>query len=200
MRTSGEQHGRRRSEARRAPGAACALVASLFVAGAGGCGEAGAPQDDAPPPVFIALQRDFADFRAWPRTDLGSIALAGHPPGPRAAYVNHALPAGATAYPVGTIIVKAITAHPDDPASWALFAMVKRGGGFNADGARDWEFFTLRIVGDTPVILGRGLNPPSDGDGDPYHATDGIGCNACHGTEDARAGDSILSPALRPGG
>ncbi|MBL8685152.1 MAG: hypothetical protein JNK05_38600 [Myxococcales bacterium] len=159
------------------------------------CGE------PAPTDVFIAMQRDFEGFAGWTRTDLGTVMLAGHPPGPRAAYVNRPLERGATEYPVGAIIVKVIHAGGADPSQWALFAMAKRGGGYNDRGARGWEFFTLRMQGDSPVIVGRGINPPPDGDaaGDPYHLPDGVGCNSCHGTEDARANDSVLTTLLRPG-
>ena len=34
------------------------------------------------------------------------------------------------------------------PESWDVFAMVKRGGGFNRDGALDWEYFLLRLTPD----------------------------------------------------
>ena len=47
-----------------------------------------------------------------------------------------------------------------DMASWDLFAMVKRGGGFNEGGALDWEFFILGLdESGTPMIRARGANP-----------------------------------------
>lgn len=148
--------------------------------------------------VFIAMDRDFADFLRWRRVELGAISLAGHPPGTRVAFVNSALAATDSRYPTGSIIVKAITNNSEDTDRWAVIAMVKRGGGFNREGALDWEFFTLRVQGGVVSIANRGIAPRSDGDGDPYGATDDIGCNACHGTADARAVDSVLTPALRP--
>ncbi len=157
-----------------------------------GCGEPS-------PPVFIAMDRDFADFMRWRRVDLGAISIAGHPPGSRLAFVNQRVAPTTDRYPVGSIIVKAITGSSPDPNTWAVIAMAKRGGDFNAEGARDWEFFTLRVEGSTVSIVNRGLAPTSDGDGDPYGVTNGLGCNACHGTADARVGDSILTPELRPG-
>lgn len=174
-------------------GRALALAAGALLAG---CGEGASPAPDEPG-TFIAFDRDFAGYAAWPRTDLGSLSLAGHPPGPRWVHVNRALPAGATAYPVGTIIVKVVQAEPD-PTQWVLFGMVKRGGTFNAAGARGWEYFVLRLTRDgVPVVVSRGLAPGLVGG--LYTTGDGLGCNSCHGTEDARELDGILTPSLRPG-
>lgn len=169
-----------------------AIAMALCALGAG-CGEPTQASD-----VFIAMDRDFADFLRWRRVDLGAISLAGHPPGTRVAFVNRALDATDSRYPLGSIIVKAITNNSEDTDRWAVIAMVKRGGGFNREGATDWEFFTLRTQGGVVSIANRGIAPRSDGDGDPYGATDEIGCNACHGTPDARAVDSVLTPELRP--
>src|SRR5262245_56073617 len=59
---------------------------------------------------FIALQRDFQDFRSWRRVLVAEAAAAAiegtHPAGPRYAYVNGAAAAGA--FPVATIIVKTV--------------------------------------------------------------------------------------------
>src|SRR6266545_7567069 len=60
------------------------------------------------PDTFIALQRDFASFQTWKHFTVGDAPLAGHPPGPRVAYLNHKPPAGSREYPVGTIIVKTV--------------------------------------------------------------------------------------------
>ena len=54
---------------------------------------------------------------------------------------------------------------------------MKRGAGFNADGAAGWEWFQLANgPGDAPTILWRGVGPS---DGDAYGADTG-GCNGCH--------------------
>ena len=42
------------------------------------------------------------------------------------------------------------------------------------------------------MIVARGLNPGTGPD-DPYGAGDGIGCNVCHGSVDARVYDGVLS-------
>ena len=83
--------------------------------------------------------------------------------------------------------------------------MAKRGGDFNPEGAFNWEFFRLRIVGDTPHIISRGLtaiDPDADG-GSGYFGGLNAGfvdmCNSCHGTTASAATDHVLSPALQPG-
>jgi hypothetical protein len=47
------------------------------------------------------------------------------------------------------------------------------------------------------VIIARGLNPRT-GLEDPYSTGEGVGCNTCHGTTDARTYDGVISPMLRP--
>lgn len=73
-----------------------------------------------------------------------------------------------------------------------LFAMVKRGGGYNAVGALGWEWFELAERKDGSVaIKWRGLSAPSgESYGNDPHGT----CNACH--ERAKANDFVKSPAL----
>jgi len=168
------------------------LFAALSLSFAlGSCSEQG-------PAVFIAMDRDFAGFLQWRRVELGTVMLVGHAPGTRVAFINTAQRPSGSAYPVGTIIVKAITQNSADTNQWAVIAMAKRGGDFNREGARDWEFFTLRMQGESVSIVERGLAPRTDGDGDPYGVTAGITCNTCHGSADARMVDSILTPELRP--
>lgn len=155
--------------------------------------------------TFVAVDSDFASFPTWKRVPLGSDPLAGHPPGPRFGYLNRATPSGATAYPVGTVIVKTIEPPGSDPSSWEIFAMAKRGGNFNPEGARDWEFFRLRIAGGQPHIVSRGLTAvdPDGDDGGGYFddlANAFINmCNGCHGTPASAATDHVLSTALQPG-
>lgn len=180
---------------------AARLVAGLALAallGAGGCSE----RHDAR--TFIALDGDFASFPTWERVPLGDAPLAGHPPGPRFGYLNHRAKKGATAYPLGTIVVK--TVEPSAaPETWEIFAMAKRGGNFNPGGARDWEFFCLKVLAGVPHIVSRGENafdPDADGGGgylgDLPGAFAGL-CNGCHGTPASDATDHILSPLLQPG-
>ena len=91
--------------------------------------------------VFIALDGDFAPFLTWQSVDVPPNNLgAGHPGGPSVAYLSARAPAGAKKYPVGTMIVKAFESNPDQ-MQWDIFAMAKRGGGFDPEGALDWEFF-----------------------------------------------------------
>jgi hypothetical protein len=71
------------------------------------------------------------------------------------------------------------------------FAMVKRGGDFNSEGARGWEWFELEDVEDGGVlIVWRGVGPPADEGygGDPL-----TGCNECHTPGN---NDCVLAPAL----
>ena len=170
------------------------MIALVFVLA--GCADKGN--------VFIALDSDFASFRSWPMVSLGSEPLPGHPPGPRYGYLSHAAPKGATAYPVGTMIVKTIEPLDMPATSWEVFAMAKRGGGFNPEGAKDWEFFRIKIEGDTPHITSRGLTAIDPDDGGAGYF-DQLGnafinmCNGCHGTKASAATDHVLSPLLQPG-
>ncbi len=157
--------------------------------------------------VFIAQPIDFAPFRSWARYSLGDVPLQGHPPGPRFGYLKQAAPKGASEYPVGSIIVKTVETTTD-PTQWDIFAMVKRGGGYNPDGALNWEFFLLRIdPSGNPLLLARGANPadpsPDAGTvpGGSYQDTGGTGvtCNRCHGAPGTQQNDHILSAALAPG-
>jgi hypothetical protein len=131
---------------------------------------------------FVAMQVDFARYASWESfpVDTGDT---GHPEGDRIVYVNARPEDGATAFPVGTILVKTI--------AWSggldVHAMVKRGGGFNPDGATGWEWFELVPADDgTPVIKWRGAEPPS---GEIYQSLPGStdsgdavtgDCNVCH--------------------
>lgn len=155
------------------------------------------PEDEDPPgTTFIALDRDFQGFRAWPRTPVGSALLEGHGEGPRFVYANRPVPAAGETYPMGTILVKAVELDAD-PTRWEVFAMVKRGGTFNARGAAGWEFFRLRFTNATSVLItGRGLAPTDNGVN--LYSTRVEGCNACHGAT-ARGTDHVLSAPLAPG-
>jgi hypothetical protein len=147
--------------------------------------------------VFIALQRDFRDFRDWMEFPLRTAVMHAGRSGSVVAYLNELPRADADEFPVGTIIVKTVEMGP--ATEWTVHAMVKRGGGFNAQGALGWEYFDLAINDeDIPVIMWRGEKPPSDhgyenllgGSSDPALEVE---CNSCHVGNDA---DAILSEPL----
>jgi hypothetical protein len=135
---------------------------------------------------------------SWRRVDLGELAIGGHPSGHRFVFVNQRIPQGKTAYPTGAIVVHAVARDPD-PLRWELFAMVKRGGRFNYDRARGWEFIVLRVDSANHAIFeARGTDPHSAHE-NQYVNGEG-GCNGCHGHVDAREVDGMISRALQPGG
>ncbi len=152
---------------------------------------------------FVATQEDFAGFLSWAHVDVGNAAAeAPHEAPVRTAYLNAPPDEGAVVFPVGTIIVKTGAGGEGSGAAGSdVHAMVKRGGAFNDDGARGWEWFEIRIPnGDAdPVLVWRGANPP---DGESYGCPagevcddEGLTCNACH--EAAAGNDFVNSTALR---
>jgi hypothetical protein len=99
-------------------------------------------------------------------------------------------------WPVGSILVKTIEIGAT-PAEWEIFAMVKRGGGYNPDGAREWEFFRLQINSQgIPIIRARGYNP-TDGHGYMDMAGNEVGCNSCHGAAGTETTDHVLARQLQ---
>lgn len=169
---------------------------SLCVALLGACGGEAPEGDPAANGSFIALDRDFQGFRAWTRYAIGSEPLEGHAEGPRFVYANRPVPEAGGSYPVGTILVKTVEVD-EDPTRWEIFAMVKRGGTFNAAGATGWEYFRLRFADATAVVIaGRGLSPTDNGA--RIYGPAGTGCNLCHGAT-VRGSDHVLSPPLVPG-
>jgi hypothetical protein len=153
-------------------------LAVVLAAGAASCGDDGDEASDPPPATFLAFASTFSSFRGWTSFHSDGPAPGTQPVdvlGPRTQYINRLPPAGATSYPVGTVIVEA-----RESGKRPIFAMVKRGGGYNAGGAIDWEWFELT---ETPAsgavtIAWRGLGPPTATDsygGDPLG-----GCNPCH--------------------
>ena len=161
------------------------LVVSLAAGALVACG--GASND--PPETFLAFSSTFAPFRSWT-----SFHSDGPPDdgtwtpdvlGPRTQYINTPPKHGAAEFPVGTVIVEA-----RESGDQKIFAGVKRGGGFNAGGAADWEWFELT---DQPVtIVWRGVGPPI---GDTYGGDPNGGCNACH-TRCGGTNDFVCSPRL----
>jgi hypothetical protein len=170
------------------------LLASLAVAAAiPACSSGGGDPADA---CFQAFVPQLASFRSWTSyayqgTTQGDPQsfVAVHTSGPRTEYINTAPPHGSTAFPEGTIIVKELGAN--DPPNHHLFTMVKRGCGFNAGGAKGWEWMEIKEDGSGVSILWRGAEPPA---GEAY-SSDASSCNSCHtGCTD---NDSVCSPKIR---
>lgn len=172
------------------------LCASLFA-----CEQK--PEAPAPPPiarvalpareVFVAMERDFQDFRRWGSEVLSAQEPQGitHPQGERRVYVNALPPNPSTHFPTGTIIVKA--AAPDAEGRVRLFGMVKRGAKFNQSGAVGWEWFELKERSDKSVgIAWRGLGAP---DGESYGGDPMGTCNTCH--QRSAKSDFVMTPKLR---
>jgi hypothetical protein len=142
---------------------------------------------------FIALEKDLQSFRGWEAIDLPRGGAQGitHTAGVRREYLNHRPPAGASTFPVGTIFIKELIEGAD--AGHQLFAMVKRGGGYNRAGAAGWEWFELRPRDDESVgIVWRGVNAPV---GESYGGDPAGGCNSCHGI--ASDNDFVKSSVVR---
>jgi len=161
-------------------------------------------------PQFEAQESDFAAFTSWTSFQLPDgdpLSNIVYPAGTRVAFLNRRPPSGATHYPTGTIIVKAIQ-RGASPQDWEIFAIAKRGGDYDAAGAVGWEFFLLAIDPDgVPRVASRGIAPSDDGHGDMspgpaaggYFAGGGIApCNVCHGQSSRGASDYTMSPLLAP--
>jgi hypothetical protein len=162
------------------------------------CG-ASAPAEEAVQPVdtgpcFIAFSDRFDGFRSWlsAKYDVEMMGPeANHINGPRIEYINAKPPHGQKTFPVGTIIVKEMGLT--DPENYHLFAMVKRGCGYNASGALGWEWMELREVGRGVAILWRGVGPPGTGTSSYLGSTT---CNMCH-AEDCYDNDAVCSAQFR---
>jgi hypothetical protein len=138
--------------------------------------------------TFVAFASDFSSFRTWSSQTIRAAAPCGadHPPGPRAIFINSAPEGSSSSYPVGTIIV--ITSGTEG----RLYAQVKRGGDFNAVGARGWEWFGLAESPRGGVILKwRGIGPPQ---GETTEGGTINECNGCHVV--ASENDFVLAPSL----
>ncbi len=148
---------------------------------------AGCAPEETPSTGFIALSRDFEGYENWESVtiDGGTIDTV-HAAGPRRVFLNARADAGATEWPIGTILVKEM--------QFTTFAMVKRGDGYNAKGARGWEWFELlqNIPGELPIKW-RGVGPPL---GENYSKS-GQTCNDCHGPNVAN--DSVLTSGFQLG-
>lgn len=168
-------------------GGARRLSVSLFLcAAAASCG--GGSTSPVVDQQFVAFGHDFAGFESWPSQSLEFPSLAGspHAAGARTVFINHLPPAGATEFPVGTIIVKRTEADGQ------LLARVKRGGSFNSTGTIGWEWFELLGASSgVASIKWRGFGPPS---GEAYGGNPQAGCNPCHLL--AASNDYVLTPGL----
>ena len=175
------------------PSVAAAALALGCGAGAEATDDAG-PAIDATPPTFVAFPSTFQSFRTWTSFHSDGPPDDGTFPadvlGPRTQYINQPPPHGATAFPIGTVIVEV-----RESGSMLIFAGVKRGGGYNAGGATDWEWFELTEdpAGGAVAIAWRGLAPPSN---DTYGGFPSGGCNACHEACGAD-NDYVCSPYLQ---
>jgi hypothetical protein len=187
-------------------------VASLLLGGAAtialttlspGCGPSGDGDegDAGENECFYALSADFENFTSWQHYHLDASFIPNnvHASGPRDVYINQCPDAGATEFPVGTIIVKVI-GQPNQTVP-GVFAQVKHGCGYNQAGASGWEWFDLLTPlnggadagpGNSVSILWQGLTPPASMSygGDPSE------CNTCHAAM-ASDNDSIITPALQ---
>ena len=116
-----------------AVGVALALAASAGCDSRPTCG----------PGEFVAMQSDFEGYERWRRFELD-------PPDPRlgsgarAVYVSAMPPRGSTSFPRCTILLK-VGENGPEPTGWLMVGMVKRGGGYNAEGAAGWEWFDLDL-------------------------------------------------------
>jgi hypothetical protein len=169
-------------------------LSALLLLSAGGC-QKSTPRALRTGEPFIALERDFQGFEGWTKVNLADRPALGaaHAAGDAHEYINQLPPAGSRTFPVGTILVKTMKSErrASDAGTGAgagggtaagardVFAMVKRGAGYNAKGSPGWEWFELRPRSDTTLgIVWRGVNPP-DGEGYGRDVSDG-GCNSCH--------------------
>jgi hypothetical protein len=155
--------------------------------------------DGAPLSEYIAYESTFTGFQGWnnaaavpsPGDDDAGDGL--HGIGPLQVYWNQSPPHGSMAFPVGTVIVK--ETQEADVTQRIVFAMVKRGDGYNSGqgAANGWEWFSLQNNTDCTVdILWRGLVAPA---GQTY-ANQPIGdCNGCHSA--ASTNDSVWDEALQ---
>jgi hypothetical protein len=148
----------------------------------------------APTKTFGALVGDFQPYASWTNFYVGDVPdpngvdLAG----PRTVYINAMPPPGSTQFPVGTMIVKVIETS-EAPQTWQMFALVKRGGDFDSQGAPGWEWFGLAMNASNEVVIEwRGDGPPPDGG---YGGINNVGCIYCH--TQAKANDYVQTPQLQ---
>ena len=165
----------------------------MMLAGAGGCGASPPADEGDGSATFVAQNIDFKGFDTWQSLSFDNPNPGGatHVAGKRTVFINHLPPPGATAFPVGTIIVK--ETQQVDPTTRDVIARAKRGGTFNAEGATGWEWWELKNTAEGKVtMLWRGVAPPVGACS--YLTSLGGNCQLCHsgGTD----GETVLTPAL----
>jgi hypothetical protein len=166
-------------------------LAAFVLSGAAACGTSPAASGS-DGGTFVAFGPDFQSFSDWPAHVIENGPMGGlsHVAGRRTVFINHLPAAGATEFPVGTIIVKRTE------MDGKIFARAKRGGTYNAKGAAGWEWFELTETPDhVAVIRWRGVGPPL---GETYGGDPNAGCNMCHKL--AVANDYVLDQALMVAG
>ncbi len=124
----------------------------------------------------IVFASDFADYESWPAAyHFDPVVDASAPDGapcttphnfsvPRDVFLKPTPSHGASAFPVGTMIVKEARVSPD-PATWQVYAMVKRDETYApGSGCVGWEWFELSLSNGTsePQIQWRGATPPAN--------------------------------------
>jgi hypothetical protein len=171
------------------------ITLAAVAAGAAGCTSSGA-SDPAANGTFIAENGDFKGYQNWASFSLDDPNPGGstHVAGKRTIYINHEPPAGASEFPVGTIVVK------ETSADGKIFAQAKRGGTYNGTGAVGWEWFELLTIGGVTGVQWRGKGPPA---GEIYGGDPNAGCNSCHkvavNNDYVLAAGLMLTPALDGG-
>ena len=164
-----------------------AVLTALVALAACGPGGEPMPMGD----TFVAFASHFNGYVHWEKFEVSSAPVQGevHSTGDRKVYLNRRPAAGATEFPVGTMVVKAL------PGVGRVFARAKRGGGYNAAGAAGWEWFELQHTSAEEVIfVWRGVGPPN-GEG---YGGDPNGCNVCHLT--LKSNDTVSTAALNMSG
>ena len=150
------------------------LGALALGTGAAACGAGGAAPATGDRVPFIAYTKDFANYQSWPSNTITDEQPSGmtHVGGTRTIYINQLPTSDATAFPVGTIIVK------ETATDGRIFAQVKRGGHYNVTGALDWEWYELGIATNNVIgIKWSGFGPPA---GEQYGGDPNGTCNSCH--------------------
>jgi len=154
---------------------AVALLAACGAHGGSGGADGGTSDGDQ---VFVPFAKDFTGYHSWDSFDVtGGAELAGiHDGSTVMEYINKLPPSGLTEFPIGTIIVKEATGGT---IPHEIFAMVKRGGGFNS-GLPGWEWIELANIDDGTDrvnFVWYGFGPPN---GEAYGGDSSNGCNTCH--------------------
>lgn len=154
-----------------------ALVGLVSCSGAPGSADATAGASGSSD-VFLAFADNFRGYHAWPSYDVtdGAALVGIHDGSTVMEYINEPPASGSSEFAIGTMIVKEATGGT---IPHELFAMAKRGGGYNR-GAPGWEWFELENLDDgqdSVKQIWRGVGPPI---GEMYGGDPDAGCNQCH--------------------